>query len=81
MLTCQVIAMGDELGLVLDRDAAAKLNVKDGDILCLTEAPDGALLISHCHPDFTRQMALAEQLMREDREVLHSLATNALPTD
>jgi len=26
-------------------------------------------------------MALAEQLMREDREVLHSLATNALPTD
>lgn len=80
MLTCQVITIGDELGLVLDRDAAAKLNVKDGDFLCLTAAPEGGLLINRYHPDFTRQVTLAEQLMREDREVLHALATSALPT-
>lgn len=77
MLTCQVITIGNELGLVLNRDAAAKLNVKDGDILCLTEAPDGAFLITHCPPDVKRQMTLAEQLMREDREVLHALGAGA----
>jgi hypothetical protein len=52
----------------------ARLRVKKGDTLYLTEAPDGAFRLTPYDPDFARQMELAEEIMHDDREVLRALA-------
>ncbi len=52
----------------------ARLRVKKGDTLYLTEAPDGGYRLTPYDPAFARQMALAEEIMHDDREVLRALA-------
>ena len=52
----------------------ASYTVQKGDTLYLTDAPDGGLRITPYNPDFQRQMALAEQIMHDDREILRVLA-------
>ncbi len=74
MLTFKVTTVGGSEGFILNKEARAKLNVKKGDTLFLTEAPDGALRITPYDPDFKRQMELAEELMHDDREILRALA-------
>lgn len=74
MLTFKVTKTGTSLGLILTKDACARLNVQKGDTLYLTEAPDGALRITPYDPEFQRQMALAEQIMHDDRAILQALA-------
>lgn len=74
MLTFKVTTVGASEGFILNKEAKAKLGVKKGDTLYLTEAPDGALRITPYNPDFQRQMALAEQVMHDDREILRALA-------
>ena len=44
-----------------------------GDVIYLSEAPDGVRL-SAANPEFEAQMELAEQIMREDRDILRVLA-------
>lgn len=44
-----------------------------GDELFLSDAPDGLRLTASA-PDFARSMALAKEIMREDRDILHVLA-------
>lgn len=74
MLTFKVTTVGASEGFILNKEAKARLGVKKGDTLYLTEAPDGALRITPYNPDFARQMALAEQIMHDDREILWVLA-------
>ena len=52
----------------------ARLRVKKGDTLYLTEAPDGGYRLTPYDPEFARQMAIAEEIMHDDREVLRALA-------
>ena len=51
----------------------AKLRVGLGDTLHLTEAPDGVRLTA-TDPDFAAKMDVAEEIMREDRDILRVLA-------
>jgi len=74
MLTVKVTAAGSSGAIILDQDVMARLGVHPGDVLCLTEAPDGAYRITPYTPEFERQMELAEQIMREDHGVLRALA-------
>ncbi len=74
MLTFKVTTVGGSEGFILNKEAKLSLNVKKGDTLYLTEAPDGALRITPYDPEFARQMALAEGVMHDDREVLRILA-------
>jgi putative addiction module antidote len=74
MLTFKVTTVGGSEGFILNKEAKLRLNVKKGDTLYLTEAPDGALRITPYDPEFARQMALAEGVMHDDREVLRILA-------
>jgi len=52
----------------------AHLKVKKGDTLYLTEAADGGYRLTPYNPEFARQMALADEIMHDDREVLRALA-------
>jgi len=74
MLSFKVTTVGASAGVILTKEAMARLKVKKGDTLYLTEAPDGGYRLTPYSPDFERQMTLAESVMHEDREVLRQLA-------
>lgn len=74
MLTFKVTTVGASAGFILPKEAMAYLKVQKGDILYLTEAPDGGYRLNPYNPDFERQMTLAEGIMHDDREVLRALA-------
>ena len=74
MLSFKVTTVGSSCGIILTKTAMARLRVKKGDTLYLTEAPDGGWRITPCNPEFARQMQLAEEIMNGDREVLRTLA-------
>jgi hypothetical protein len=44
------------------------------DIPIVYEAPDGSDSLTPCDPEVGRQMALAEEIMHEDRDILQALA-------
>ena len=55
------------------REILARLRAGVGDTLYLSETPEG-IRITASNPAFEAKMALAEQIMREDRDILHVLA-------
>ncbi len=74
MLTAKVTTVGSSSGIILNREVMTRLGVRKGDVLYLTEAPDGGYRITPYNPEFERQMKLAEDIMHDDREVLRALA-------
>lgn len=74
MLTCKVTTVGSSAGFILNKEAMLKLKVKKGDTVYLTEAPDGGYRLTPFNPDFARQLALAEDIMHDDRDILRALA-------
>lgn len=74
MLALSVRMIGNSLCLVLPEEAVSRLQVKEGDVVYLTETPDGGFRITPSTHRVAEQMAVAEDIMREDREVLRELA-------
>ena len=71
--TLKITKIGNSAGVVLPKELLARLRAGIGDSLYVTEAPDG-IRIRAANPDLATQMELAEQIMREDRNVLRALA-------
>ncbi|HEY5350686.1 MAG TPA: AbrB/MazE/SpoVT family DNA-binding domain-containing protein [Candidatus Lustribacter sp.] len=69
----KVTRIGNSLGVILPKDAAAQLNVAAGDQLYLTQSPDG-FRITPYSPEFETQMTLARDIMRDRRDALRELA-------
>ncbi|HEY5255049.1 MAG: AbrB/MazE/SpoVT family DNA-binding domain-containing protein [Acidobacteriaceae bacterium] len=69
----KVTTVGASAGIILNKEVMARLKVKKGDSLYLTEAPDGYRLTPY-NPDFERQIELAEDIMHDDREILKALS-------
>jgi len=69
----KITKIGNSAGVVLPKELLARLRVGPGDLLYATEAPDGVRLTA-ADPDFEAQMAVAEGIMRKDREILRVLA-------
>ncbi len=69
----KVTAIGNSAGVVLPKELLARLRVEKGDELYAIETPDGIRLTAY-DPTLAEQMAVAELVMREDRQVLHKLA-------
>ena len=70
----KVRKIGNSLGILLPKEAAQALRVKEGDTLYLTEAPNGSLGITPERPGFKDIMALAEDGMNRYRNGLRELA-------
>jgi putative addiction module antidote len=68
-----VTQIGNSTGVILPKEAAARLNVKKGDSVFLTETPDGYSL-SPYDPEFESQMEAAIKGMAKYRNALHQLA-------
>jgi putative addiction module antidote len=69
----KVTKIGNSAGVILPKELLARLRVEAGDSLFVSETPDG-VRITATNPDFAAKMALAETIMREDRDILHVLA-------
>ncbi len=74
MLTLKLITIGSSTGVILSKEALARLKVQKGDTLYLTEMADGGYRLSPYDPEFERQMRMAEQVLHDDREILRALA-------
>ena len=74
VLELKLRKVGNSVGLVLPKEALARLNATDGDAVFLTEAPDGGFRVTASNPDFVRKMKAAESLSRRYRHALKELA-------
>jgi putative addiction module antidote len=74
MLTLKITTIGASAGVILPKEALAKLRARKGDTLYLTETPDGGYRITPYDPTFAAQMQAAEDIMHADREILRQLA-------
>ena len=69
----KITTVGASAGIILNKEVMARLRVKRGDLLFLTEAPGGFRLTPY-DPEFERQMTVAEEVMHDDRDVLRALS-------
>ncbi len=74
MHSLKVTTVGSSSGVILNREVQARLGVKKGDIVFITDAPGGGYRITPYNPDFERQMKLAEDIMHDDRDILRALS-------
>ena len=70
----KLIAIGNSTGVILPKEILARLKVGQGDALYLSEAPDGGFRMTPNDPEFERQMAAADEIMKTDRDILRVLA-------
>ncbi|MGA0853246.1 MAG: AbrB/MazE/SpoVT family DNA-binding domain-containing protein [Luteolibacter sp.] len=71
--TVKVTTVGNSAGIILSKEILERLRVSKGDTLTVTETPDGVQLCAY-DKTFATGMSLAEEIMREDRDVLRKLA-------
>lgn len=69
----KVTKIGNSAGVILPKELLARLRVEAGDMVFVTESPDG-IRITAANPSFAAKMAMAEMIMREDRDILRVLA-------
>ncbi|NIJ99729.1 AbrB/MazE/SpoVT family DNA-binding domain-containing protein [Xanthomonas cannabis] len=69
----KITAIGNSAGVILPKELLARLRLGKGDELYALETPDGIKLTAF-DPILAAQMDVAEQVMREDRQVLNKLA-------
>ncbi|MBA3027306.1 MAG: AbrB/MazE/SpoVT family DNA-binding domain-containing protein [Desulfobacteraceae bacterium] len=74
MFALKLRKIGNSLGVVLPKEALASLKTHEGDVIYLTESPDGGYRITPLNEEFTEQFKEAERIMREDRDALRELA-------
>lgn len=73
MHTLKLTQIGNSVGAVFPRQLLNQLQLDKGDLLYVTNSPDGLRMTKH-NPEFARQMEAARQIMKNRRAVLHELA-------
>ena len=73
MVSLKLVQIGNSVGFVLPKEAAARLKLEKGDAVFLTPSPDGYRL-SPYDPAFEKQVQAAERIVKKRRQVLRALA-------
>jgi len=74
VLELKLRKVGNSVGVLLPKEALARLNADDGDVLYLTETTDGGFRLTATDPEFARKLKVAEKLSRRYRHALKELA-------
>lgn len=74
MIQLKVRKIGNSLGVVLPKEAIARLNTKDGAPLFLNEASEGGYRLTPHVPAFQQKMSQADDIISRYRNTLHVLA-------
>ena len=76
VIELKVRKVGNSMGVVLPKEALARLNVTEGDSLCLTDSTEGGLRVTPVTEgsrEFAEQMTAAEDIIRRYRNTLRAL--------
>jgi putative addiction module antidote len=73
MFSLKLTRIGNSVGVILPKEALAKLHLEAGDSVHLTDSPEGYRLTPY-DPDFERTFAVAKEVMKDRRAVLRELA-------
>ncbi|MDB2520108.1 transcriptional regulator [Planktomarina temperata] len=73
MTTLKITSIGNAAGVLLPKEILTKLQVDKGDVLHVIETEHGIELTPY-DPEFDVQMAVAEEIMHENRDLLRRLA-------
>jgi len=74
MISLKLTQIGNSVGVVLPKEALAKLGVEKGDTLYLTEAPGGEMRLSAYSTQVAEEIALGEEFMDQYRDTFRALA-------
>lgn len=74
MISLKIRKIGNSYGIVLPKEALARLKVSEGETVYMTDTQDGGYRLTALNTEFSEQMKEAERIMREDRDILHELA-------
>jgi putative addiction module antidote len=69
----KLTAVGNSTGVILPREVLARLKAEKGDVVFLTETPDGFRLTPY-DSEFERQMAVGRKILKKHRALLRELA-------
>lgn len=69
----KLIKIGNSVGVVLPKEVLAQMHASVGDRVWFTDQPGGVSIRAH-DPAFVEAMTMAEEVMREDRDILAVLA-------
>lgn len=73
MIELKLTVIGNSLGVVLPKEALARMKLGKGDTVYITETPDGYRLTPY-NPEFESQMKAARKIMKKRRAALRELA-------
>jgi putative addiction module antidote len=71
--TVKVTTVGNSAGIILSKEILERLRVSKGDILTVTETPDGVQLSTY-EEKVARQLEISERIMKDNRNMLRKLA-------
>jgi putative addiction module antidote len=69
----KITPIGNSFGVILPKEALAKLKVTGGDAVFLTDTPDGYRITPY-DPEFEAQMNAAKQVIKRRHNALRELA-------
>ena len=73
MSALKLTQIGNSVGVILPKEILARLRLEKGDVLYLTDSPDGMRLTPY-DPTFEAQIDAARSIMKKRRAVLRELA-------
>lgn len=73
MTKLKIRSVGNSYGVILPAELLEKLRCGVGDELFVTDSPNG-IELSPYNPELEKQLEVAEEIMRENRDVLRRLA-------
>jgi putative addiction module antidote len=74
MTAIKLISVGNSVGALFPKELLARLGAKKGDLLHVSEAPDGEVRLAIRSPRVQRQIELGEEIMEEYRDTFAALA-------
>jgi putative addiction module antidote len=74
MTTLKLTQIGNSVGLILPKEMLARLKLEKGDSVYVSEAANGAVMMTPYNAEFEKQMDAARKIMKERRQVLRELA-------
>lgn len=70
----EIKKIGNSTGVILPKELLARLQLEQGDVLFVTELPEGGFKLVPRDPTFERGMEIARKAMRTYRNALRELA-------
>lgn len=71
--TAKITKVGNSSALILPKEVMERFNLAQGDVISISEAPNG-LLVTPYDEKKSRQLDVAREIMRKNRNMLKKLA-------